>query len=306
MTSIFGVTYDLQLAVSETNDIFVPQYVNAACLTLCVFEYLCVFDREVQLVWIAPWNFGKVLHLVVRHLPIIFFILLLYMSGSDCYLYLAIRQVGGNICLCVAEVVFTLRTWAIWGRTRLMSFILAVCFLVTWSSNFVGSILVAWLPVNQLKRPLCSGNGSQPLPLTILVTLIVYYSVLFSLTLTKTILNVTTPSGNGSRLIYILHIDGLIYYVYLLALSAAAIATAFTNDSLLWLHILFMLQVVLTSIFTCRMMLRLREYAEMCPSVHGTTSTVCSESLGPLVFSQSDLGFLKNDISIAANLQALC
>ncbi|THV07051.1 hypothetical protein K435DRAFT_380235 [Dendrothele bispora CBS 962.96] len=55
---------------------------DIASLTLLVYNYLISLDAEIQLVWKAPWKFGKLLYLLTRYLAFAGAVLRIFLNQS--------------------------------------------------------------------------------------------------------------------------------------------------------------------------------------------------------------------------------
>ncbi|KZT57346.1 hypothetical protein CALCODRAFT_453129 [Calocera cornea HHB12733] len=115
---------------------------SCVALTLLAYDYCLTFQQEVDYVWFQPWNFGKVIFLVLRYLP--------WVDHCAILLEVTLPVPITNLCrvasywhytCCVlgallADSVIGLRTWAIWERSRTA----AVFVSLSWLGMAIGSI----------------------------------------------------------------------------------------------------------------------------------------------------------------------
>lgn len=205
---------------------------------------------------------------------------------------------GANICICACEAIFALRTWAVWDRSHGMTIFLSIIFLIVWTANF--ALVGIRSGDSSTYRPFdqCWEADAQfPIPAYMLLALSCFYFLAFWLTVIKTYKNVVKPLGTVTSLMRVVHLDGLAYYIYLLGMSVATIVSGSVGGPSIasnFANIFLMLQVTMSSILSCRMLLRLRYHASQTvrglgSQEHTSTSGFASPHLDPLVFGHADL-----------------
>ncbi|EKM75952.1 hypothetical protein AGABI1DRAFT_131674 [Agaricus bisporus var. burnettii JB137-S8] len=104
-------------------------YANLAAFTAVYFDWLLTFDSEVKLIWNAQGAKMKILYLFTRYLPLAYSPPYLYYrfgnsTSSECTaLYKGIGSAFGVSSICAALVV-TIRTWAVWGMNKPITYTL--------------------------------------------------------------------------------------------------------------------------------------------------------------------------------------
>ncbi|KAF7783278.1 hypothetical protein Agabi119p4_2654 [Agaricus bisporus var. burnettii] len=228
-------------------------YALMASVVIVYYDWLLTFDSEVKLIWNAKGVKIKLLYLPARYLPL---------AHSLPYLYYRFGSptasesmfVVGVIC---AALVVTLRTWAVWGMMRPMTYLLfgsytvaSVLILVFYivSLKYTSHSVISWLPLG------CIGEyQSYYLPAAFVVdatyeTVILLFMLIRGASLYRW--------GKHSRLFQTIYSDGISFYVYITAVSAANVALLFNQgDSGLYM---LSIQAAIRSISACRIILHVR------------------------------------------------
>ncbi|EJT96787.1 hypothetical protein DACRYDRAFT_72839, partial [Dacryopinax primogenitus] len=106
-------------------------------MTLFGYDYLLMLPKEIRYVWYSPWTPGKVLYFAVRYMP---FVDMPVWPFADAFM-------GGNlpmpcsrasdftlitflIAACLADILYGLRTWALWSRNKYFGIFLVVSGVV--------------------------------------------------------------------------------------------------------------------------------------------------------------------------------
>ncbi|KAL5534033.1 hypothetical protein ACEPAG_493 [Sanghuangporus baumii] len=92
------------------------RFVTTACLALSIYDYLITLSEEIDLFWDSTWSITKCLFLLNR-----------YTVFVDPLLYMSWTSTAG---IFFAQVILKLRTWAVWGKHRLITVLLvAECMI---------------------------------------------------------------------------------------------------------------------------------------------------------------------------------
>ncbi|KIJ56337.1 hypothetical protein M422DRAFT_239560 [Sphaerobolus stellatus SS14] len=118
---------------------------NVSGTALLVFDYFLLLEKEVKLVWSAKWGIGKWLYVLSRYL------VFLDIFAVDAY-NLSLPAFAKEITVCgaliravtffhllgilVAEIVLSLRTWALWDKSRVVGY--SLVGLLTGFGLFLG------------------------------------------------------------------------------------------------------------------------------------------------------------------------
>ncbi|KAJ7128660.1 hypothetical protein C8R44DRAFT_873354 [Mycena epipterygia] len=213
-----------------------------ACATVLVYDWLCTLDQEISHVWARPWSTGTLFFVFNRYLP--FIDVLISLSGAPTpftyYLRLSrltakLTRISPEQCLTrfkfvgwltifgifLSEVILMLRTYALWERKRgvLISLtILSVCTVIP-TAVFVQLELASleYVPTDGVGCSLAKASS------------IIIFAYLMLMISETTIVVLTTIKAcqalRHSRQPWLVQLyrDGILFYVYLLAISLANI-----------------------------------------------------------------------------------
>jgi len=224
---------------------------------------------EVDLVWKSKWNFMKGLYLFQRYLPFIdtvWRVLHLQIRGSltktECrnlYYSTGVMMAAG---IAASEMILTLRTWAVWNRSKYLSIILSILYVLVWGSCiaivciFLNSVKFSDPPYTGLKG--CFLTQANKNLVIVWVQLIAWDTLVLVLMLVPGVQGY--QYGNRS-LIKVIYRDGVIYYLYLFVLSLINIVLVKTLPPQ-YQQLLSSVERMLHSTLTSRVILHIRARAE--------------------------------------------
>jgi len=99
-------------------------YAGVAILALISYEYLIVFEKEVDFVWKRQWSLMSCLYLIVRYLGLFLAMVcgvwggLIYMPESPCYALAVMLEWGFSLYFCFAEAILIWRLYALYNRSK--------------------------------------------------------------------------------------------------------------------------------------------------------------------------------------------
>lgn len=109
-------------------------YVSVVTITLICYEYLFLFDKEINFVWKRKWSLMSCLYLIVRYLGLFIALLygcwggLLHMAESSCYGLVVFMEWGFSAYVCFAEVILIWRLYALCSQSKLLLYVLVGLF----------------------------------------------------------------------------------------------------------------------------------------------------------------------------------
>ncbi|KAJ3572590.1 hypothetical protein NP233_g2982 [Leucocoprinus birnbaumii] len=241
-------------------------YCNVASITIMALDWLLTFEMEVSLIWTAKWNTTKILYFLTRYLPFIDTSIVIYhqfgyaLPVSVCkttYQYAAFMFVFG---MAFAELILTLRTWAVWEKDRRLTYALPALFAAVWISGF--TIIGFYLrsthhmasPVPQLFG--CIVQDANQILASCYILLMGYDACILALMVVRGI--AAFRSGGDSQFMRVVYSDGIIYYIYLFTLS-------FVNTIIIlklpgdYVNLMVMVERVIHSVLACRVVLHIRQ-----------------------------------------------
>jgi len=213
------------------------------------------------LIWFAPWNYTKVLFLLTRYLPFGGICCVYYYefcpdaSIEACSLTFNAAAWFVLIGITIAEIVLSVRTWAIWHRDRRVGTGLAVAFISCLIPNcyFMNQFLksVEWGPPS----PLYTGCFVVSVKPTVFVNWLMLVIVEAAVMVLMTISAFRTyKSWNDSELIYTIHKQGILFCVYLLCLTICNVVLVFIG----YTSVLAQTEYILHSLLTARIIFNIR------------------------------------------------
>ncbi|KAF8907223.1 hypothetical protein CPB85DRAFT_1312162 [Mucidula mucida] len=205
-------------------------YFEVSASALYLFDYLLTLSEEIEFIWHAKWNIIKILYLLTRYLPFVNIAVAMWsqftpnMSLEDCLVSHRMSSWIIVLGISFAEVLLTLRTWAVWNRQPYLTLAMSALFIAVMISGlvvvalFCRSLQFVMLPIPDFRGCFQSAGSSVLLWDAALLT--IYQGVMFLLVAVKAYQQSAreTPAGSSQFLNAILK-DGLIYYMYLAALS---------------------------------------------------------------------------------------
>ncbi|KAF9465282.1 hypothetical protein BDZ94DRAFT_388538 [Collybia nuda] len=257
-------------------------YLHASGATLLVVDWLSTLDVEITYAWKGPWNMGRVLYFITRYFVLLGTLVWLYcnftfsVAPSLCsriYAACSGLLVFGFI---VAEMIMTIRVFALWGRRRAVGILLITMSVIDITASIVTFTLFR-VQLHHFTIPNIPGclsfaiglGGSHTWPY---VPLVVHQTLIFSLTILKGVEHYR-KGVYGTSLINTFYRDGIVYYALLVAFSIGNLATTHTQSDMITLYFLIFLQQVIHSILSSRMMLHLRQESAFALRVGSEQST---------------------------------
>ncbi|KAF9232215.1 hypothetical protein BU15DRAFT_81507 [Melanogaster broomeanus] len=120
-----------------------PSSIHPHYLGIRYMNMRITFDEEVAFLKKSKWNTVKIFYLVCRYLPFLFLatnttrFLQPGLSLKACKSYFQFNSFAGAIIIACAELMFLVRTYALWGRTRLVLAIILVNSMAFFIPNIV-------------------------------------------------------------------------------------------------------------------------------------------------------------------------
>jgi len=246
-------------------------YVDVACVALWAYDHSLTFTKELSLIWNTPWKFPKVLYIVSRYWSTVTLTILLYYHFSDdisvenCLISGRFVTWSIGIGMCSAEIILTIRTWAVWGRSRKAGIFLSVFFAVIWIPGFIiigfweGTAKYASVP-REIVPSGCWPEVTSSLYSVSYILIAIFEGVLLIMISIKgyTALSEGPVDPKFFRAVYL---NGILCYIYLFTLSVINIMINM-HVSRNYANLLSVFQQVMHSLLAGRMLLELREWGK--------------------------------------------
>ncbi|KAI9457485.1 hypothetical protein BJY52DRAFT_1086453, partial [Lactarius psammicola] len=195
-----------------------------AALAFLVWDILITLDQEVEAIWTKPnKSYAKWLFLFVRYFAVAMQIALLFIGTrlafsfhytyGDCVKWYIFQEVGTQALIAAVEFVLIIRVHALYDRSRIVTSILVLLFIV---ENVVMAVtLVKVVPEIGFDR-ICTVVHSPPRLLLFAVAFVSFETVLFILTLFKFIAALRLGWGR-TPVLYLLVRDGTWAFILIFA-----------------------------------------------------------------------------------------
>lgn len=268
------------------SNVRVTHLATLATASFLVYDVFLTFDDEFDYIWRSRLSYAKAIFLLNRYLTLILF-------GYDLFVLFAVPKspkfckIHGQLAapasmpnMFFVSTIFMMRTYALYERSRLSLTILVVTYVLCFAPSFIYFYIMAerglgaeaWRTINDLIKikEVLAANGVDltqgwwvittcanvvPAELgAIMVSALVYESGLMFAMVYK------LHGERRSRLINRLYLDGLAYYILMLAtLIGAAIGCYYNTTSRAFVASRYF--VGMKSVLASRMILRLRWYS---------------------------------------------
>lgn len=265
---------DLSATLRGLDHLNLETYINACAVSILVYDYLLTLQYEVKYMWTAKWTLAKVLFFLTRY-PVF--------VDTFCAIYLQLgRNLSGEFChnlytsngwlivfgIAVAEGIIILRTWAMWGRNKIIGIFLLGLFFASLIAASVALALFQksthFIPISSL-GPLSTGKGCLADRANIDVvgtyaSFTAFDTVIVCLTVFKG-LQLTKVSPSNSNLVLILYRDGMLFYItlFVISLISVLVILAVSTDLML---LLLGVQRVVYSVLSARIVFHIHQITE--------------------------------------------
>jgi len=209
--------------------ISVQLYFDVACTTSWVYDHYLTSASEGSLIWNSPWTFPKIIYLLTRYWSAVTLIIIIYyhfspdISAKDCIISSRFVTWSINFGISLSEIVLTIRTWAVWGRSRNVAIFLCIFFAAIWIPGFfimgVWEGTVEYVPAPRKIVPSgCWPEVRNSIYYVNFVLLSIFEGVLLIMISIKAYMALKDGPPDF-RFFQAVYIDGILFYVYLFALS---------------------------------------------------------------------------------------
>ncbi|KAJ8094624.1 hypothetical protein PM082_010630 [Marasmius tenuissimus] len=247
-----------------------------AVASVFIYDYFLTLPDEVKHIWPSEWSTTKILYILQRYMPFIdTVILVLYndftpgLSDRFCRISYAISGCMFVIGIGITEVLLTLRLWAVWQKNRRLTFALPILFVSCWAT--ILAMMGVFLSSMTFGPPIlphlgCHVTGGSPILFVCWVLVMLYNGATMALMIVSAVSlygsrRSPDPASTGiNGLVYVVHRDGVVYYVILFSLALANVITIVILPSEL-LSILSSFERVMHSMLTSRVIHNIKGYS---------------------------------------------
>ncbi|KAG7093322.1 hypothetical protein E1B28_007004 [Marasmius oreades] len=238
---------------------------EVSAAVIAVYDTLLNLNLEWCFVWSSPWTVVKVMYLFQRYLPFVDSLVLwiYFQFSTDPGFCTSITKailwmgVGGVL---VAEILMSLRVWAVWRRNKYIAATLGTlyvgCFTLgcVYFKKFTDGIVYDNPPVAIPNREGCYLTGGNTILYKAWIMVVVYDTATFILMMIPVVKAYRT--GGRAGLIKVVYQDGIKYFAVMFLCSMTNIILILVNPSFVYLFT--SLERVLHSIIASRAILHIR------------------------------------------------
>ncbi|KAF9558817.1 hypothetical protein CPC08DRAFT_537850 [Agrocybe pediades] len=163
----------------------------ASCITILIYDSLLTFDKELKTIWTSKWHVTKVMYVLTRYSAIFEAGGLIYQLSipgekyRQCSIAFKLNTFLFVFGLGVGEIIMTVRTWAVWGKSRFLMYFLPIFCIIMWTGGFTATgIFLSTLefrPHPVVPYVGCYTTHASPILFVSWVLLLVYDLVMFIL-----------------------------------------------------------------------------------------------------------------------------
>ncbi|KAJ7246931.1 hypothetical protein C8J57DRAFT_1475883 [Mycena rebaudengoi] len=254
-------------AIEVAYQTFANNCATASFIAILVYDWLLTLRPEVEYIWKQKMTFGKLLYLINRYLVIVDLIILLnsyanpIIHGSQvCKPWFHIDSWLAFISIVAIDIMWLLRTWAMWHRSKKMLIFLvilqALCNLAEGGATLWASLTLFSIPSQNNIRPCLSGFARPDVLYALWMGVIVWDLAIMILTLIRAASTVRSHETTNSIIALVVK-DGVQYFVLIFLIAIGNIVVINIAPGPL-ATMLLTLQRVTNSVIGSRMMLNLR------------------------------------------------
>lgn len=261
-------------AITTAYTHFLQFRIQYSSIALLYYDYALTFPREVKYIWGHKFRISTLLYVFCRYALVANILYLLAVAGklhASCntwYKFIGAVSVLGRAAVII---VFTLRAWAVFSRSRLV-----LAYL-----GLLGAVCIA-LDITHVPGLRCVGSASIPIANDLLSILMVVFES--SSAILTTVRSAQAIRGNGApwyeqkkSFFYLVLEQGVLYFCIVSLITLAAVILNFRATGF-FQRLLNALLLPLSGLLTARFLLHLREWERRSEFVaDGTKSNAGAE-----------------------------
>ncbi|KZV99958.1 hypothetical protein EXIGLDRAFT_762060 [Exidia glandulosa HHB12029] len=244
--------------VQHFNELQGWKYYFMATYTVLVYDWLTTLDIEVERIWMRKRTFFTVLWALIRYLPILMFLSATYYHlGTGevrCHGLATLPTIFVIILLLIAHLIFLLRTYALYGRARIVVYVFVPALVIE-------AGVLTWTAFDERITTLPKGYGcipGSPRRVQGIVTWtapFIFDCMIFTFTLVKSLKFLR--ENQDVPIVHVVLRDGLVYFALMfVSYSLNMFMYIFAPLGLQDINAGF--STTITVISTCRLILNLR------------------------------------------------
>ncbi|KAF9260336.1 hypothetical protein L218DRAFT_962658 [Marasmius fiardii PR-910] len=203
--------------------------------TLLLYDYLCTLEQELAYVWSRPWSLGSLMFLLNRYLPFVDTFLNFGINFGTMNAQQCLRATHATIWLIyvgmsLSELILMLRTYGLWERSRSILLALSITAVLL----LIPGVIIVRMETRSFRFEDttaigCRATAASNIVFIAYVLLLVYEIIVAGLTVVKGYRHLRRTS---SPWVIQMYQDGILFYVYLVALSIGNILSSVINPGM--------------------------------------------------------------------------
>jgi len=196
-----------------------------------IYDYLLTLHIEIELIWFARWTYTKTLFLIMRYTALVGSLILLHnqlfpdVSVEMCKTMYPMGAYMVLVVIFLAQVMIAIRTWAVWRRSRILGVGLGalllgiLIFSCIRTSKFFTTVEYAPPLYPGYRGCFITKASGEILWPDYVYTTVVEATVLILMAVSAFR---SYRNGKSSELSHVVHRDGIMFYVFLLCITATS------------------------------------------------------------------------------------
>lgn len=227
---------DVRSFLELMSQIKLSRYCNGIALTLCVYDWLMLVQRESQTVWKARWTRMKVMYYINRVVTVVGLIITVIQSSDlwtiplpqrFCHFYIWFASMLQMVSFFISTIILTLRIVALYNRHMFVVRLVYCLLLLNWLVTFVAATHTLYFLGTDLdymfSARLCISRAHTPAASIIFISPAVYECILLLLTAYRAIQDVRNRvlgTNQSTPFLAILYRDGFYYFAAVFAVHS--------------------------------------------------------------------------------------
>ncbi|KIM32260.1 hypothetical protein M408DRAFT_215963 [Serendipita vermifera MAFF 305830] len=224
---------NLRVLVKMLTDVILSRYLSGAAVTLVIYDWSLLLEREYNTIWKSRWTFPKILYYSIRLFTIPFIFIAAYewidfrpaLSNLFCMAWPSLITIPMFLTFAASNWLFTLRLIVLYRHQRALVWFMRIFFVCTYAVtlSFLLRTLVSYSQIGVYYNPAAKCCFS---PRTVSTTAAVFYTpalyefLIFALTAYRAHQDAILLNTGSTQLLVVLYRDNVIGFFIMLAMRS--------------------------------------------------------------------------------------
>lgn len=209
------------------------RYLSGAAVTLVIYDWSLLFQKEYNTIWKSRWTLAKVLYYFIRIATILFIIIAAYdridfrpaLSNRFCEIWPALVSVPMLLTIAANNWLFTLRLVALYRHQRALVWFMYIFYACSCALTltFLLLTLIAYGRIGVYYNPVakcCFSTQTVPWTAAVFYTPGCYEFLIFTLTAYRAHKDAVLFNSGNTKLLVVLYRDNVIAFFIMLAMRS--------------------------------------------------------------------------------------